>query len=55
MLRAADPLAPLLEGRLKEKTGKWKLFNRWHTKYFTLSTAALVASRGHPVNVSTPS
>ena len=36
-----DTEAPVLEGRLKEKTRRWRLFKRWQTKYFTLSTAAL--------------
>ena len=35
---------PLLEGQLKEKRGKWKFLKRWHTKYFTLSSAALTCS-----------
>ncbi|KAI1720091.1 PH domain-containing protein [Ditylenchus destructor] len=33
---------PLLEGELKEKRGRWKFLKRWHTKYFTLSSAALI-------------
>lgn len=32
---------PVIEGQLKEKRGKWRLFRRWHTKYFTLSNAHL--------------
>uniref|UniRef100_T1KIX5 PH domain-containing protein n=1 Tax=Tetranychus urticae TaxID=32264 RepID=T1KIX5_TETUR len=28
---------PVIEGQLKEKKGKWKLFRRWRTHYFTLS------------------
>ncbi|RWS31025.1 melted-like protein [Leptotrombidium deliense] len=28
---------PVIEGQLKEKKGKWKLFRRWRTRYFTLS------------------
>ncbi|CAD5211004.1 unnamed protein product [Bursaphelenchus okinawaensis] len=44
LLKARDPRIPILEGQLKEKKGKWKLFNRWHTKYFTLSSAALIIS-----------
>ena len=29
--------APVIEGELKEKKGKWSLFRRWRTRYFTLS------------------
>ncbi|KAF5306196.1 hypothetical protein FQR65_LT07473 [Abscondita terminalis] len=32
---------PVIEGQLKEKKGKWKLFRRWRTRYFTLSGAHL--------------
>ncbi|KAG1667911.1 Leucine-rich repeat protein soc-2 [Nymphon striatum] len=32
---------PVMEGQLKEKKGKWKLFKRWRTRYFTLSGAHL--------------
>lgn len=32
---------PVIEGQLKEKKGKWKLFKRWKTRYFTLSGAHL--------------
>jgi hypothetical protein len=28
---------PVIEGQLKEKKGKWRLFRRWRTRYFTLS------------------
>ena len=28
---------PVIEGQLKEKKGKWKIFRRWRTRYFTLS------------------
>lgn len=28
---------PVIEGKLKEKKGRWKLFTRWRTRYFTLS------------------
>lgn len=28
---------PVIEGQLKEKKGKWTLFKRWRTRYFTLS------------------
>lgn len=32
---------PMIEGQLKEKKGKWRLFRRWRTRYFTLSGAHL--------------
>lgn len=32
---------PVIEGQLKEKKGKWRLFRRWRTRYFTLSHAHL--------------
>ncbi|CAD5215333.1 unnamed protein product [Bursaphelenchus xylophilus] len=44
LLKTRDPRIPILEGQLKEKKGKWRLFHRWHTKYFTLSSAALIIS-----------
>lgn len=28
---------PVIEGQLKEKKAKWKIFKRWRTRYFTLS------------------
>uniref|UniRef100_A0A158PLW9 PH domain-containing protein n=1 Tax=Angiostrongylus costaricensis TaxID=334426 RepID=A0A158PLW9_ANGCS len=34
----------VLEGQLKEKKGRWRFLRRWHTKYFTLSSAALTYS-----------
>ncbi|CAI4232519.1 unnamed protein product [Auanema sp. JU1783] len=36
--------AKVLEGQLKEKRGRWRFVRRWHTKYFTLSSAALTPS-----------
>ncbi|TMS35006.1 hypothetical protein L596_002493 [Steinernema carpocapsae] len=36
--------SPLLEGQLKEKRGRWRFLKRWHTKYFTLSSAALTCT-----------
>ncbi|XP_003373842.1 protein melted [Trichinella spiralis] len=33
--------APVIEGQLKEKRGRWKFLKRWRTKYFTLSSASL--------------
>lgn len=41
LLRSNSPNIPVLEGQLKEKRGRWKFLKRWHTKYFTLSSAAL--------------
>lgn len=32
---------PVIEGQLKEKRRRWKLFRQWRTKYFTLSGANL--------------
>lgn len=32
---------PVIEGQLKEKKGKWRLFRRWRTRYFTLSAHTL--------------
>ncbi|KAF2361057.1 Pleckstrin domain [Trinorchestia longiramus] len=32
---------PVIEGQLKEKKSKWKLFRKWRTRYFTLSGAHL--------------
>lgn len=32
---------PVIEGQLKEKKGRWKIFRRWRTRYFTLSGAHL--------------
>ena len=34
---------PLIQGVMKEKKGKWKMFKRWRTKYFTLSGAHLTS------------
>ncbi|XP_028172173.1 protein melted, partial [Ostrinia furnacalis] len=33
--------APVIEGQLQEKKGRWRLFRRWRTRYFTLSAAHL--------------
>ncbi|KAF0311003.1 Heat shock protein 70 B2 [Amphibalanus amphitrite] len=35
------PDQPVMEGQLKEKKGRWKIFKRWRTRYFTLSGAHL--------------
>ncbi len=32
---------PVIEGEMKEKKGKWRLFKRWRTRYFTLSSGQL--------------
>ena len=33
---------PVIEGQLKEKKGgKWKIFKKWKSRYFTLSGAKL--------------
>lgn len=32
---------PVIEGQLKEKKSKWKIFRKWRTRYFTLSGAHL--------------
>ncbi|CAG9534872.1 unnamed protein product [Cercopithifilaria johnstoni] len=42
ILRPDSPHLPVLEGQLKEKRGRWKFLKRWHTKYFTLSSSALI-------------
>ncbi|VDN04493.1 unnamed protein product [Thelazia callipaeda] len=42
IIRPDSPHLPVLEGQLKEKRGRWKFLKRWHTKYFTLSGAALM-------------
>lgn len=52
ILRSDSPQIPVLEGQLKEKRGRWKFLKRWHTKYFTLSSAALTC-RDHSVDPST--
>ncbi|CAG2162715.1 unnamed protein product [Oppiella nova] len=38
---------PVIEGQLKEKKGKWKLFRRWRTRYFTLSGIQLSYREGN--------
>lgn len=46
---------PVIEGQLKEKKGKWKLFRRWRTRYFTLSGAHLSckgSSGGESIDVN---
>ncbi|XP_052748905.1 protein melted [Galleria mellonella] len=57
--RAVDFLdaagAPLIEGQLKEKKGRWRLFRRWRTRYFTLSGAHLSckgASGGESIDIN---
>ena len=36
---------PVIEGQLKEKKGKWKIFKRWKTRHFTLSGANITYSK----------
>ncbi|XP_077998363.1 ventricular zone-expressed PH domain-containing protein 1-like isoform X2 [Glandiceps talaboti] len=36
---------PMIEGCLKEKKVRWKLFKRWKTRYFTLAGEQLVGSK----------
>lgn len=36
---------PLIEGQLKEKKVRWKLFRRWKTRYFTLAGERLLYSK----------
>ncbi|KAH8270011.1 hypothetical protein KR018_002318 [Drosophila ironensis] len=46
---------PMIEGQLKEKKGKWRLFRRWRTRYFTLSGAHLSckgSSGGESIDVN---
>ncbi|XP_055373364.1 protein melted isoform X2 [Condylostylus longicornis] len=46
---------PIIEGQLKEKKGKWRLFRRWRTRYFTLSGAHLSckgSSGGESIDVN---
>ncbi|XP_044754125.1 protein melted isoform X2 [Coccinella septempunctata] len=46
---------PVIEGQLKEKKGKWRLFRRWKTRYFTLSGAHLSvkgSSGGESIDVN---
>ena len=42
--------APAMEGHLKEKKGKWKLFKRWKTRYFTLSGASISYNKNDSVS-----
>uniref|UniRef100_A0A915EV20 PH domain-containing protein n=1 Tax=Ditylenchus dipsaci TaxID=166011 RepID=A0A915EV20_9BILA len=53
LLRIDETDAPLLEGQLKEKRGRWRLFKRWQTKYFLLSSAALVCSNKSSFDTNT--
>ena len=36
---------PLMEGQLKEKKVRWKLFKRWRTRYFTLAGEQLLYAK----------
>jgi hypothetical protein len=42
--RAASFLTekPIIQGELKEKHGKWKLFKRWQKRLFTLTGGSIV-------------
>ena len=43
----------MIEGQLKEKKGgKWKLFKKWKSRYFTLSGAKLTYKETVSVNVN---
>ena len=39
-----------LQGQLKEKKGKWKVFKRWKTRYFTLSGGTFTYSKSNSVS-----
>nr|XP_045593074.1 protein melted-like [Procambarus clarkii] len=41
IVSAALEDTPVIEGQLKEKKSKWKIFRKWRTRYFTLSGAHL--------------
>ncbi|CAG0912716.1 unnamed protein product [Notodromas monacha] len=49
---------PVIEGQLKEKKGKWRIFRRWRTRYFTLSGGHLSyrgaknEKEGRPIEVT---
>ncbi|XP_053205519.1 protein melted-like isoform X2 [Panonychus citri] len=43
---------PVIQGQLKEKKGKWKLFRRWRTHYFTLSGLHLSYRESTPKKLS---
>ena len=36
---------PVIQGHLKEKKGRWKIFKKWKTRYFTLSGAHITCSK----------
>ncbi|XP_076451908.1 ventricular zone-expressed PH domain-containing protein homolog 1-like isoform X2 [Babylonia areolata] len=38
---------PEMAGQLKEKKGKWKVFKRWKTRYFTLSGGTFTYSKSN--------
>ncbi|KAK7493731.1 hypothetical protein BaRGS_00015060 [Batillaria attramentaria] len=38
---------PEIAGQLKEKKGKWKVFKRWKTRYFTLSGGTFTYSKSN--------
>lgn len=41
---------PAIEGQLKEKKGRWKIFKRWKTRYFTLSGATITYNKKDSVS-----
>ncbi|XP_006818174.2 ventricular zone-expressed PH domain-containing protein 1-like [Saccoglossus kowalevskii] len=45
---------PMIEGCLKEKKVRWKLFKRWKTRYFTLAGEQLVGSKSKSSKPSVP-
>ncbi|XP_063965265.1 ventricular zone-expressed PH domain-containing protein homolog 1-like isoform X2 [Lytechinus pictus] len=45
---------PLIEGQLKEKKVRWKLFRRWKTRYFTLAGERLLYSKNKSMTGTLP-
>ncbi|KAL8583518.1 hypothetical protein ACOMHN_054834 [Nucella lapillus] len=45
---------PEIAGQLKEKKGKWKVFKRWKTRYFTLSGGTFTYSKSNSQKESMP-
>nr|XP_054768635.1 ventricular zone-expressed PH domain-containing protein homolog 1-like isoform X2 [Lytechinus pictus] len=57
MLFITDLIAggqPLIEGQLKEKKVRWKLFRRWKTRYFTLAGERLLYSKNKSMTGTLP-
>ncbi|XP_074654503.1 ventricular zone-expressed PH domain-containing protein 1-like [Tubulanus polymorphus] len=46
--------APVIEGQLKEKKGRWNFFKRWKTRYFTLSGAQITYSKSDSRKATLP-